>query len=483
VPIVTWRGQIVDGRHRHMVCVELDNPIRTEDITETCPTEEAMRMRVVSLNQRRSRTKPLTSAEKRKRAKAELKADPARSDVAIAERIGATDKTVAKVRAEMESRSEIRTAAPTERKSRTGKKGEGAKRSKPGGKAKEQTRNTEMPPQPPGPAALKPRPIGEALDDAIDELAPDKPESPAPAPQQQPQAPNAEPAKPEAAPGAGAPAAEVPDPSGQDDQGSEDREDTEWNYEQQKALNEQLHRVGFERILSSASAQILGQFARYGFEDILNFSDQTDFAIYRTRLLKAAISDPDAQKRQQVFEQLRASILNCCHTEEFVVATRRHRKRTNPDAPLIESYNRHPTDEQRNLLNQIGAVIPNGLSHVRGLYVRELHNSRREERIQELCGLADAFGLNLTWSDAPAVAETANPKTAYLATLRGADQQERLIELRALIAELGIAPADLLDGIPTFLDRRNKAKERLDAAKPADADAEATAGSDAPAAG
>jgi hypothetical protein len=107
------------------------------------------------------------------------------------------------------------------------------------------------------------------------------------------------------------------------------------------------------------------------------------------------------------------------------------------------------------------------------MYVRELHNSGREERIQELRGLADAFGLNLTWSDAPAVAEIVKPKPAYLATLRGADKRELLIELHALIAELGVTPVDLLDGIPPLLDRRNEAKERLDADKPADTEANA----------
>jgi ParB-like chromosome segregation protein Spo0J len=86
VPIVIWRGKIVDGRHRFKICREVDKPIKVEDITEECPTEEMMRARVASLNQhRRSRTAPVTNEEKRARARAALKADYTRSNVAIAE--------------------------------------------------------------------------------------------------------------------------------------------------------------------------------------------------------------------------------------------------------------------------------------------------------------------------------------------------------------------------------------------------------------
>jgi hypothetical protein len=126
VPAIIWNGQVIDGRHRAKVCAELGLKLITQDWKFA--TEEEVKAFVASLNQhRRSRTAPLSSEEKRARAKAELQADPARSDVAIAERIGASDKTVGKVRAELEKGSEIRTPPPAERKSRTGTKGQGAR--------------------------------------------------------------------------------------------------------------------------------------------------------------------------------------------------------------------------------------------------------------------------------------------------------------------------------------------------------------------
>jgi hypothetical protein len=108
VPIVTWRGETVDGKHRTKACKKEGVPLRYDDITERCPTEEQMRAYVRALNEhRRANTKPLKTAEKRVLIEAALKANPERPNLPIAKEIGVDDKTVASVRQEMEGRSEI----------------------------------------------------------------------------------------------------------------------------------------------------------------------------------------------------------------------------------------------------------------------------------------------------------------------------------------------------------------------------------------
>jgi ParB-like chromosome segregation protein Spo0J len=129
VPILIWKGKIVDGRHRFKVCREIGNPLKIEDITTACPSEEMMRARVASLNQhRRSRTAPLTNKEKRARVEAVLRADPARSNVAIAEEIGVTAPFVLSIRKALESKGVVTVTSPKERKSRSGTRGQGARR-------------------------------------------------------------------------------------------------------------------------------------------------------------------------------------------------------------------------------------------------------------------------------------------------------------------------------------------------------------------
>jgi hypothetical protein len=123
VPIVTWKGAIVDGRNRALICEELEIEPRYDDISSF--TEEEMVAMVKSLNShRRANTKPLTNAEKGARIEAALKTDPARSDRAIAEECGVTNKTVAAHRKELGEEIPHPTPPP-ERKSRSGKKGEG----------------------------------------------------------------------------------------------------------------------------------------------------------------------------------------------------------------------------------------------------------------------------------------------------------------------------------------------------------------------
>jgi hypothetical protein len=128
MPIVTWNGQIVDGRHREKHCRELGIMPRYIEISGTHQTEEQMRGYVAASNEyRRARTTPLTNEEKRALVAAELERDPARSDRAIAEAVGVDHKTVSVARKEV---GNFPTPA-SERKSKTGKIGEGQRRSKP----------------------------------------------------------------------------------------------------------------------------------------------------------------------------------------------------------------------------------------------------------------------------------------------------------------------------------------------------------------
>src|SRR6266550_2885343 len=62
VPIVIWRNQTVDGKHRTKLCKEEGITLRYRDITKQCPTEDDMRAYVKALNEhRRANTKPLTA--------------------------------------------------------------------------------------------------------------------------------------------------------------------------------------------------------------------------------------------------------------------------------------------------------------------------------------------------------------------------------------------------------------------------------------
>lgn len=129
VPVVIWRGEVVDGRHRVWCCERLDIELRFEDITESCPTDADMRAHVASLNQhRRSRTAPLTNAEKQAKVEAALKAEPARSDRAIAQEVGVSHPTVLGTRKRLEAQGVVESTTPSERVSANGKRGEGQHR-------------------------------------------------------------------------------------------------------------------------------------------------------------------------------------------------------------------------------------------------------------------------------------------------------------------------------------------------------------------
>ena len=125
IPIVIWKNQIVDGRHRKKLCDELRILPKYYDISQICPTEEKMRRYVAGLNEhRRSRITPLTSEEKRAKAAAAIEANPERSDVAIAEDLGDVSRpTVYRVRKKLEESGVVKRTTPAKRKSRTGKVG------------------------------------------------------------------------------------------------------------------------------------------------------------------------------------------------------------------------------------------------------------------------------------------------------------------------------------------------------------------------
>jgi transposase len=96
------------------------------DITERCPTEDDMRARVTALNEhRRSRTAPMSNEEKRAKVEAELRANPGRSDRAIAESVGVMHDFVGRVRARLETQGVVSKTTPSERESANGKVGEG----------------------------------------------------------------------------------------------------------------------------------------------------------------------------------------------------------------------------------------------------------------------------------------------------------------------------------------------------------------------
>jgi hypothetical protein len=81
--------------------------------------------------------------------------------------------------------------------------------------------------------------------------------------------------------------------------------------------------------------------------------------------------------------------------------------------PVTELFYGLPSDEQRTFLAGINAVILQGLEHVRGLYLMELHSSGRQKRIEEFRALLDAFQLTVHDLSAPAdddlVARAAKP--------------------------------------------------------------------------
>jgi hypothetical protein len=161
VPVVVWRNQIVDGRHRAKLCQELGIELRTNDISKQCSTEAEMIARVRALNEhRRANTKSLTTAEKQARIEAALKANPERSDRRIAKEVGASPTTAGKVRGDLEAKGDV-----SKMDTRTDARG----RKQPGRKPKSAAPNKKRP-SPPG------------IEEPSDVAQPDLPLKPAPEP-------------------------------------------------------------------------------------------------------------------------------------------------------------------------------------------------------------------------------------------------------------------------------------------------------------
>jgi hypothetical protein len=147
VPIVIWRGQIVDGRHRARLCDELGLSVLYQDLGNM--PEHEMRARVKALNEhRRAKTAPLTIAEKRERAQEAIKATPGKSDRQIARQTGFSHPFVGKERARLERTGEVETVS-----TRTGADGRTQPAHKPESKP---APKPSAPQHPPPPADTRP---------------------------------------------------------------------------------------------------------------------------------------------------------------------------------------------------------------------------------------------------------------------------------------------------------------------------------------
>src|SRR6516162_7803092 len=98
-------NNVIDGHHRLRIAAELGIPysdVRKKQV-EGLP-EEKRRELAYNLNLHR---RQLTQQQKRKLIAKLLKTDPEKSDRAIAEQAGVTNKTAANVRKELEASEEI----------------------------------------------------------------------------------------------------------------------------------------------------------------------------------------------------------------------------------------------------------------------------------------------------------------------------------------------------------------------------------------
>jgi ParB-like chromosome segregation protein Spo0J len=100
-PIVLYQDKILDGCHRHKACLKTGVEPRFEEFKGDDAAATAF---VISKNVHR---RHLTAEQKRELVAKLLKAKPEASNNAIAKQAKVDDKTVAKVRGEMEARSEI----------------------------------------------------------------------------------------------------------------------------------------------------------------------------------------------------------------------------------------------------------------------------------------------------------------------------------------------------------------------------------------
>jgi ParB-like chromosome segregation protein Spo0J len=339
VPVAIWRGQIVDGRHRATVSAELGLKLIVHDIGEM--TEEAMRAYVASLNQhRRSRTTPLTNEEKRQRVEVALKADPARSNVAIAEETGTTDPFVLSVRKDLEAKGVLMVRTPQERRSRTGKTGEGARRGVTGTvrcKSSVGLRDD----QPPSDVATKPSET-------------------AAAPEQ------------------------VPEAGGSISQKLDDRAPTGDPEELPPSRNQPDQPNIETRPYRSRAAQAAEQRA---------VSERVEAAVNAEIERKAEeLSGPQASPGIEPSPPISPS----ANEPPYILLVPARR-----DA-LTAAWDQSSLEEQRQLLNKIGAVVlrsDESLQRLRGLYIAALHEADQPQLVAELRSLFEGFGLKFPLAD------------------------------------------------------------------------------------
>jgi ParB-like chromosome segregation protein Spo0J len=104
--IVTYQGMVLDGRNRYRACLEAGVEPHDEPLVNRTGIEndDTARAYVISANLHR---RHLTAEQKREAIEKLLRAKPETSNNAIAKQVKVDDKTVAKVRRGMETRSEI----------------------------------------------------------------------------------------------------------------------------------------------------------------------------------------------------------------------------------------------------------------------------------------------------------------------------------------------------------------------------------------
>jgi hypothetical protein len=108
-PIWTHKNQIIDGRHRYRACEELG----IEPKFREWDGKGNLKKFVISQNLHR---RHLSAKEKREAVKSLLKANPKQSNRKVGAQAGVDDKTVAKVREDMEATAEIPQLDKTEGK-------------------------------------------------------------------------------------------------------------------------------------------------------------------------------------------------------------------------------------------------------------------------------------------------------------------------------------------------------------------------------
>jgi hypothetical protein len=101
-PIILYEGKILDGRNRYLAAKEADHKFTDRDFKQLSPGLDPEAF-VISANLKR---RQLTSKQKREFIAKLIEGKPEASDRAIAKLVGADNKTVASVRAEVRDRAD-----------------------------------------------------------------------------------------------------------------------------------------------------------------------------------------------------------------------------------------------------------------------------------------------------------------------------------------------------------------------------------------